>query len=385
MIELDADAVLAQWCHAASTGHEDRPGHGGRLDLDALASLDRVISYRLPLRHRFRRIEVRHGLLIHGPYGWGEVSPFLDYAPHEWRPWVNAALTCACHPAPSRRRDSVAVNATVPVVSPERAHAIVTESGGCTSVKVKVADPRSTLRDDCDRIEAVRDALGSAGQIRVDANAAWTVDEALDAIDALDRAAATGGGGGLEYVEQPCASVEELAEVRRHCSVAIAADESVRRAEDPLAVARAGAADLLVLKSQPLGGWQRIHDIVTQTGLPLVMSSALESSLGLARAVECAASIEHLDFACGLATAQMFTDDVCHPLRPRAGAIHLDDLAASLTPDEERIDQSLMTAPQSWSREAHLLVEGIAHALAEHATTGAGADTRQTIEEGNTQ
>lgn len=265
---------------------------------------------------------MRDGLVVHGPGGWSEVSPFWDYDAQESQAWLRAGLEAARSEPLEITRDRVPVNATVPVVSPQRAYDIVAQSGGCTTVKVKVADPGSTLQDDCARIEAVRDALGAGGKIRVDANAAWDVNEAVSAIGELDRAASSGGGDGLEYVEQPCATVEELARVRRRVNVAIAADESVRRASDPLAVARAGAADLVIVKVQPLGGARRVIDVCADAGIPAVVSSALDSSIGLSRGVECAAALDELPYACGLATSQMFTADIAtERVAPVDGAI----------------------------------------------------------------
>ena len=139
---------------------------------------------------------------------------------------------------------------------------------------------RSRSADDLARLEAVRDALGPAGRIRVDANGAWSVDEAVAAIPALDRAA-----GGLEYVEQPCAAVEDLAAVRRRVDVPIAADESIRRAEDPYRVRDLEAADVAVLKVQPLGGVRACLRIAEDIGLPVVVSSALETSASGSRPV----------------------------------------------------------------------------------------------------
>jgi O-succinylbenzoate synthase len=179
---------------------------------------------------------------------------------------------------------------------------------GCTTAKVKVADPGSALADDLARVEAVRDALGPSGQVRVDANGAWSVDEAVAAVAALDRAA-----GGLEYVEQPCATVEDLAAVRRRVEVAIAADESIRRAEDPYRVRDLAAADIAVLKVQPLGGVRACLRIAEDIGMPVVVSSALETSLGLAAGVALAAALPELDHACGLATRSLLTADVATP------------------------------------------------------------------------
>jgi O-succinylbenzoate synthase len=204
-------------------------------------------------------------------------------------------------------RTAIPVNVTVPVVSPGDAHALVLRSG-CATAKVKVADPGSPLADDLARVEAVRDALGPSGRIRVDANGAWTVDAAVAAIVQLDRAA-----GGLEYVEQPCAMVEDLAVVRRRVAPPIAADESIRRAADPYRVRDLGAADIAVLKVQPLGGVVACLRIAEDIGMPVVVSSALETSLGLAAGVALAAALPTLDHACGLATRALLTADVAEP------------------------------------------------------------------------
>jgi O-succinylbenzoate synthase len=204
--------------------------------------------FAIPLRTRFRGITVREGLLVRGDAGWGEWSPFLEYDAPVAEPWLRCAEEAAAGDWPEPVRDVVPVNVTVPAVGPEQAHKIVLD-GGCRTAKVKVAEPGQTLADDEARVEAVRDALGTGGRVRVDANGAWSVDDAVAAIAALDRAA-----GGLEYVEQPCATVEELASVRRVVDVPIAADESIRRASDPYRVRDLEAADIAVLKVQPLGG-----------------------------------------------------------------------------------------------------------------------------------
>jgi O-succinylbenzoate synthase len=261
--------------------------------------------YAIPLRTRFRGITVREGVLLRGPAGWGEFCPFADYSDAESVPWLRAALeaTEAGWPAPVRER--VEVNTTVPVVGPEKAHELVRASG-CRTAKVKVADPRISLADDCARVEAVRDALGPDGAIRIDANTAWDVDTAVRAITDLDKAA-----GGLEYAEQPCPSIEDLAAVRRRVNVRIAADESIRRAEDPLKVAVAGAADIAVLKVSPLGGVRRALEVAEACGLPCVVSSAVETSVGLAAGLALAGALPELEFACGLGTISLLEGDVC--------------------------------------------------------------------------
>ncbi|MEU5257877.1 o-succinylbenzoate synthase [Amycolatopsis sp. NPDC021455] len=261
--------------------------------------------YAIPLRTRFRGITVREGVLVHGPAGWGEFCPFADYSDAESVPWLRAALEASETGWPSPVRDRVEVNTTVPVVSPEKAHELVRASG-CRTAKVKVADPRVSLADDCARVEAVRDALGPSGAIRVDANMAWDVDTAVRAITDLDKAA-----GGLEYAEQPCPSIEDLAAVRRRVGVRIAADESIRRAEDPLKVAVAGAADIAVLKVAPLGGVRRALEVAEACGLPCVVSSAVETSVGLAAGLALAGALPELEFACGLGTISLLEGDVC--------------------------------------------------------------------------
>jgi o-succinylbenzoate synthase len=272
--------------------------------------------FAIPMRTRFRGITVREGMLLRGPAGWGEFSPFLEYDSRVSAPWLRAALEAAEEGWPGPVRDRVPVNVTVPAVDPEQAHAIVRE-GGCGTAKVKVAEPGQRLSDDEARVEAVRDALGPQGRVRVDANGGWAVDAAVVAIDRLDRAA-----GGLEYVEQPCGSVEELAAVRRRVDVPVAADESIRRAGDPYRVRDLEAADVAVLKVQPLGGVRACLRIAEDIGLPVVVSSALETSVGIAAGLALAAALPELPYACGLATVQLLTEDVTgDPLLPHAGSL----------------------------------------------------------------
>jgi O-succinylbenzoate synthase len=266
-----------------------------------------VRVYAIPLTTPFRGITVREGVLLEGAGGWGEWSPFVEYVPEVAEPWLRCAEEAAAGDWPEPVRGSVPVNATVPVVSPEAAYDLVRRSG-CTTAKVKVADAGVPLAADVARVEAVRDALGPGGRIRVDANGAWDVDTAVVSIRALDRAA-----GGLEYVEQPCAAVEDLAVVRRRVAAPIAADESIRRAADPYRVRDLEAADVAVLKVQPLGGVRACLRIAEDIGLPVVVSSALETSLGLAAGVALAAALPSLDHACGLATRALLTGDVAEP------------------------------------------------------------------------
>ncbi|MEU4608317.1 o-succinylbenzoate synthase [Kribbella sp. NPDC023972] len=270
-----------------------------------------MITYSIGLKNRFRGITVREGMLFEGPAGWAEWSPFLDYDDATCVSWLQAAREAAVDGWPAPMRTAVPVNCTVPAVGPEKAAEIVRASG-CGTAKVKVAEPGQTLADDLERVEAVRDAIGD-GRVRIDANGAWSVDEAVRCLKELQRF-------DLEYVEQPCAAVEDLAAVRRRTEVLVAADESIRRAEDPLLVKKLDAADIAVLKVQPIGGVRACLDIAEQIGLPVVVSSALETSVGIAAGVALAAALPELPYACGLATVSMFTSEVvAEPLLPVDG------------------------------------------------------------------
>ena len=256
----------------------------------------------IPLRYRFRRVESREAIIIKGPTGWGEFSPFPDYPPEVTTRWLASALESACSLWPEPVRDRVPVNVTVPALDPEQAHQLVRESG-CRTAKVKVAEPGQSPEDDYARIEAVRDALGPLGKVRIDVNAAWSLDEATEYLDRLSVF-------DLEYAEQPVKTIDEMIELRRRVSVRIAADEAIRMSPDPLEVAERGAADVMVLKVQPLGGVSRALDLAKRSGLPAVVSSALETSVGIAAGVAAAAALPVLDFACGLGTVSMYTGDI---------------------------------------------------------------------------
>jgi o-succinylbenzoate synthase len=284
-------------------------GRAAPLWPDLLAS---ARAFAIPMPVKFRGITLREGALLHGPAGWGEFSPFAEYGPRECARWLACALEAAVDGWPAPARDRVPVNVTVPAVGPEQAHAIVAGSG-CGTAKVKVAEPGQPESADIARVEAVRDALGPAGKLRVDANAGWDVDTAARMLRAL-------APFGLEYAEQPCATLADLAALRRLTSVPLAADESIRRAEDPLKVRAAGAADIVVIKAQPLGGVAAALEIAAACGLPAVVSSAVESSVGLAAGIALAAALPELDYACGLATMSLLAGDVtAEPLAARGG------------------------------------------------------------------
>jgi len=295
-----------------------------RPPLDDLLATARVVS--LPLAQRFRGITEREALLFEGDAGWTEFSPFVEYNDTEAANWLAAAIDFGFAQRKPLVRDSIAVNATLPAVSADQVAAVLARFGPCRTVKVKVAERGQELVDDVARVAATRDYLGAAGRIRIDANAGWNVDEAEHAIHALARY-------DLEYVEQPCATVDELSELRErigYMDIPVAADESVRKAEDPLAVARAGAADLLVIKAQPLGGISAALRIVEQAGLPAVISSALDTSVGISMGLHLAGALPRLDYDCGLGTAALLATDVVEsPLVPLEGRLPVQRVTPS--------------------------------------------------------
>ena len=261
------------------------------------------------MRVRFRGLDRREGFLLKGPSGWGEFSPFPGYGPNVAASWLRAAREATHGEWPAPIRSEVRINTTIPAVDPERAHEMARASG-CTTAKVKVGEG-----DDRARVEAVREALGPGGRIRIDVNGAWSVSEAQRHIKELDRF-------DLEYVEQPVATLEEMSDLRTRVDVPIAADESIRTAEDPVRAARAGAADIIVLKVQPLGGVQRCLEIADDAGLPCVVSSALETSIGIAAGLALAAALPELPYACGLGTVALLERDVVAvPLLPVRGVL----------------------------------------------------------------
>ncbi|MFL6175801.1 MAG: o-succinylbenzoate synthase [Ornithinibacter sp.] len=298
---------------------------------DLLAALHVVA---IPMRVPFRGVTTREVALLEGPAGWGEFGPFLEYGPSESSRWLASAVESAWLGWPGAVRDRVPVNATVPAVSPERVADVLARFPGCTTAKVKVAERGQSLADDVARVAAVREVLGSSGRVRVDANGAWSVDDALAALGRL-RAY------DLEYAEQPCATVEELRDLRialarNGVDVQIAADESIRKADDPVRVRQLEAADIVVVKVAPLGGVRAALAVVEACGLPAVVSSALDTSVGIAAGVALAAALPSLEHACGLGTVALLAGDVSTPsLLPVGGALAVGRVAV----DPERLDQ----------------------------------------------
>ncbi|MCL2481970.1 MAG: o-succinylbenzoate synthase [Propionibacteriaceae bacterium] len=290
--------------------------------------------FSIPMPIRFRGITVRQGMLIRGEAGWAEWSPFLEYGTAEAAAWLHATMEAANCGYPPPVRNRVPVNVTIPAVDPTTAHRLASQSG-CRTAKVKVAEPRQTLADDIARVEAVRDALGPHGKLRIDANGGWDTAQADKALRQLSRFE-------LEYAEQPCASVEELAALRSKpgCPVKIAADESIRKTGDPRRVVRLHAADVAVLKVQPLTGVRACLNLAEDLGIDVVVSSAVETSVGLRAGIALAAALPELPYACGLNTLPLLsTDIVTDPLIARDGWIEVRDVHIDPTRlDEVRAD-----------------------------------------------
>lgn len=285
--------------------------------LAELVSAARIVA--LPLRTKFRGLLEREVLLFEGPNGWAEWSPFIEYPDEEAAVWLAAAIDFAYGPMPELHRSSIPVNATLPAVTPDLVQKVLSRFGEFSTVKIKVAEQGQAPGEDIARIQQVRE-LYPESKIRLDANGGFDIQGALELVENLQ-----GRGIQLEYFEQPVASIAEMAELRSqlsHLGVRIAADESVRKVSDPLAVAQANAADILVLKAAPLGGIGRALAIAVEAELPVVISSALDSSVGLSMGAYLAAALPNLEFDCGLATSALLAGDVTRePLRSDNGFI----------------------------------------------------------------
>ena len=284
------------------------------MDQMLLESL-RVVA--LPTTTNFRGVTVREVALIQGEYGWGEFSPFLEYDDAESAPWLACAIEAATTPKPKLYRTEVAVNGTIPALNDEvELEKIVNSYPGATTFKVKVG---SNAHEDIARINRIR-SLRPGAKIRIDANGLLSVDQAVSLLQLV---------GEIEYIEQPCATLEELRELKKRIDVKIVGDEVLRKAKDPFAVDLAGAIDYLMLKVQPLGGISRAHRLAEHHKLPVVVSSALESAVGINYGLILAASFEDMTFDCGLGTGSLLAKNVAE-LPIVDGKIHISDVVPHL-------------------------------------------------------
>jgi O-succinylbenzoate synthase len=262
--------------------------------------LDTLRVIALPMKTNFRGITVREVALFKGEFGWGEFSPFLEYEDAEAAHWLASAVEAATKPRPKLFRTSVAINGTIPALNDAAQLQSVVESfPGVKSFKVKVG---VNLAEDLERVNVIRH-LRPEASIRVDVNGLWSVDQAEDFLTSI---------GEVEYVEQPCASLEELRELKKRVSVKIVGDEILRKASNPFDINLDGAIDYLMLKVQPLGGIQRAQALAEHHKVPVVVSSALESAVGINYGLILAASFEEMNFDCGLGTGSLLAHDVAH-------------------------------------------------------------------------
>ena len=288
--------------------------------MDLIDSL-RVVA--LPMKTNFRGVTVREVALIHGEYGWGEFSPFLEYDDAESAPWLACAIEAATQPKPKLYRTEVAVNGTIPALNDkEELEKIVNSFPGVTTFKVKVG---TNADEDIARINALR-SLRPHAKFRIDANGILSVDLAVSLLELV---------GDIEYIEQPCATIEELRELKKRINVKVVGDEVLRKAKDPFAIDLTGAVDYLMLKVQPLGGIKRVHQLAAHHKLPVVVSSALESAVGINYGLTLAASFEEMNFDCGLGTGSLLAKNVAD-LPIVDGKIQISDVV----PDFEGLDVS---------------------------------------------
>ena len=290
--------------------------------IDQLLASMQVVA--LPLKSKFRGITVREVALFQGPSGWGEFAPFLEYDDRESSTWLLSAIDAATNPAPMAHRGFIKVNATLPALnSAKEIEELLQSFSGCDTVKIKVGE---NLGEDIVRVARVRALLPKA-KLRLDVNGGWSVEQALINLYEIYEEV-----GPLEYVEQPCATLEELRQLKEKLAfeIKIAGDEVIRKAEDPFTINLQGAVDILMLKASPLGGITRAREIGAHHKLPMVVSSALDSAVGISYGLQLAASLPSLDYACGLATGQLLSADIAElPLKNGELAVH------SVSPDAD--------------------------------------------------
>ena len=267
----------------------------------------------IPTKTDFRGINVREVFLFRGPEGWSEFAPFIEYGDKESATWLQAAIEGAYKPWPTLVRSNIAINATLPRIAPEEVATFMQNYPGCSTVKMKV----NNFQDDADRLEALLDFNPDA-KVRLDVNGGWSLAEARTHIhDYFMRF-----GTVFEYIEQPCRDLLDLRRLKRETPFKIAADESIRKNLDGAYAQLSEYADIAMLKWAPVGGFEVAHEIISSAGLPVVISSALDTGIGIAHGAALAASFPKLDFACGLATIPLLESDICEPaLLPQNGEI----------------------------------------------------------------
>jgi O-succinylbenzoate synthase len=306
--------------------------------------LDAAVPFALPLHRTFRGVDVREGMLIEGPIGWGEFAPFADYSPQAAARWLASAIEAAFEGWPDPVREFVEVNAIIPELAADEAEVLARDAvaRGCSTIKIKVGGSPDL---DLARIAVVRDVLDAAfgpsvGLIRLDANAQWTRDQAIAMLERCTRY-------GIEYAEQPCSSLADLAVVRQETGVRIAVDEGIRTSDDPGSLELGDAADIAIIKPATLGGVRASLELASALGMPVVVSGAMDSSVGLGTALALAGALPELSLASGLGTGALLADDlVANPVVPIAGRLSV----GRIQPDASALERARarVTDPGPW-------------------------------------
>jgi len=306
--------------------------------------LDAAVPFALPMRRTFRGVDVREGMVIEGPVGWGEFAPFDDYSAAAASRWLASAIEAAFEGWPAPVRELVEVNAIIPALSTEESAELAREAvaRGCSTIKIKVGQSPDL---DIARIAVVRDVLDDAfgtgvGRIRIDANAQWDLDQAIAMLERCDRY-------GIEYAEQPCASLAELAALRREVSTRIAVDEGIRASDDLGALELGDVADIAIIKPATLGGVRFSLALVASWGMPVVVSGAMDSSVGLGTALALAGALPELSLASGLGTGALLADDlVTATVVPADGMLRV----GRISPDADALERACgrVTDPEHW-------------------------------------
>lgn len=302
--------------------------------LDELLEHMTVVS--IPLRTAFRGLQHREVAIFEGPQGPGEWAAFTEYDDSEAAWWLVAALEQAFGEEPSFVPKPVPVNAIVPALPPSDIEAWLQMFPGVAAVKVKIAQKGETLEDDIARAREVRRVCGDEVLLRLDVNASWDLDTATDSIQKLETFS-------IDYVEQPVATIAEMKELQKRLAgrVRLAADELIRTTRS-LDLLDRSVCDVAIIKPSPLGGFGRPIELASQAlerGMDVVVSSALETSVGLthATAVACWVNQETgVDTAHGLSTQLLLRSDVAdEPLAPQNGWV----TPATITLDRGSIEK----------------------------------------------
>lgn len=285
---------------------------GGTLE-DTVAILDWLSPqlYGLPVSQLASSVAAK---LSHNPPGWAAVACAFDIAgldlltqeaqiPLNTWPgfYSNFNLLTV-----SNETNFVTVNATIGQADTAAAYQAAQKAVGqgfaCIKVKVGLA---KTIAAEVERVAALREAIGNSVKLRIDANGAWTVSQAIQTLRALEEF-------NLELVEQPVAAsdIEGLAQVRRSVKIPVAADEALSSALAMRQIIEQQAADIVVIKPMLLGGLQAANRLIQQAtaaGLAVFVTSSLDSGIAITAALHLSATLPQPRLACGLATAELLT------------------------------------------------------------------------------